>query len=68
MGVCVVTHFTSTAQSVACLPSLSDAALLAEHAGTGAGVLLCDWVVALISCLVIRCADILSLSLSCCLV
>lgn len=34
---------------------------LAEHAGIRAGVLLYDWVVALISCLVIRCVDIQSL-------
>lgn len=34
---------------------------LAEHAGMHTGVLLCDWVAALISCLVIRCVDIRSL-------
>lgn len=65
--VCVVTHFTSTTVSVACLQPRSplDLALLAcsrEPSMLGyTGVLLCDWAAALISCLVIRCVRIRSL-------
>lgn len=63
----VLTHFTSSPLSVACVfsrPCL-DLALL-RSAGRAcwdmlAGVLLYDWVVALISCLVIRRVDIPSL-------
>lgn len=58
-SACVLTHFTPTTLTVACLQPRSPClwctyAHWPEHAGIRAGVLFYDWVTALISCLVIR--------------